>query len=378
MVLKYRRGRDWCPHQPLIQKTINNKLSMKKSFLLLIFIQLVSRVLMAQANVMDLSIEYLSNPVGIDVEEPRFSWTIQSKEKGFNQSAYQVLVASSPEKLNEESADIWNSGKVISASSVLIPFTQHKLSSGQRYFWKVRVWDEKDKTVAYSKNAFWEMGLLSKNDWQAKWISAPNVYDWANFVAHRKLLIKEGEKENDPAPQFRRSFQVTKKLARARLYISGIGYNVPCLNGQRIGDRLLDPAFTRYDKTVLYSTYDVSANIRAGENVLGVILGNGWYNMGTKEVWGFDHAPWRNEPALLAQLEMIFEDGTKQLIVSDESWKVAPGAILFNSIRQGEWYNAGKETPGWDNSGFDDKRWYQPLQVSGPAGRLKAQMIQAH
>jgi alpha-L-rhamnosidase len=116
---------------------------------------------------------------------------------------------------------------VISANSVLIPFTQHKLSSGQRYFWKVRVWDEKDKALVYSKNAFWEMGLLKNNDWQAKWISAPKVYDWANFVANRKLLIKQGEKENDAAPQFRRSFQVTKKLTRARLYISGCGYNVP-------------------------------------------------------------------------------------------------------------------------------------------------------
>lgn len=350
---------------------------MKKSFLLLFFFQLTSLLLIAQVNVKSLNIEYLSNPIGIDVEEPRFSWIIQSKYRGFNQSAYQILIASSPEKLNEESADIWNSGKVLSDKSVLVPFTHHQLSSRQRYFWKVRVWDEKEKASPYSENAFWEMGLLKNNDWKAKWISAPKVYDWASFVARRKSLISDGEKENIySAPQFRQTFQVTKKMVQARLYISGIGYNVPLLNGQRIGDHLLDPAFTRYDKSVLYSTYDVSENIRPGENVLGVVLGNGWYNMFTKDVWGFDHAPWRNEPALLAQLEIIFEDGSKQIIVSDESWKVAPGPIVFNSIRQGESYDAGKETPGWDKAGFDDKRWYQPQEVGGPAGKLKAQMIQ--
>jgi alpha-L-rhamnosidase len=168
---------------------------------------------------------------------------------------------------------------------------------------------------------------------------------------------------------------VTKKIQQARLYISGVGYNVLCLNGQRIGDRLLDPAFTRYDKTVLYSTYDVTGNIRTGENVLGVVLGNGWYNMFTKDVWGYDHAPWRGEPVLLAQLEIIFEDGSHQTIVSDQSWKVAPGPIVFNSIRQGESYDATKETKGWDRPGFDDRQWYQPEEVNGPGGILKSQMI---
>jgi len=352
---------------------------MKRSLLVFIFLQFTFFALVAQVTVKNLTIEYLSNPVGIDVAAPRFSWAIQSEQKRFIQSAYQVLVASSPEKLTEAAADIWNSGKVISDKTVLIPFTQHPLSSRQKYFWKVRVWDAKDQPQAYSENAFWEMGLLKNEDWQAKWISAPKVYDWASFVANRKQVIKEGGKENssNPAPQFRQAFQVTKKIAQARLYISGVGYNVPCLNGKQVGDHLLDPAFTRYDKTVLYSVYDISANLHPGENVLGVVLGNGWYNMITKAVWGFDHAPWRDEPALLAQVEIIYEDGSRQLIGSDESWKVSPGPIVFNSIRQGEYYDAGKETPGWDKAGFDDKSWYQPVVVRGPAGKLKAQMIQA-
>ncbi len=344
---------------------------------LFLFFQLSSFLVMAQVTVKDLLVEYLSNPVGIDTKEPRFSWSIQTKERGFQQSAYQVIVATSPEKLTAGAADIWNSGKMISANSVLVPFTNHTLSSGRRYYWKLKVWDAKDKVSAYSEMAYWEMALLRKEDWKAKWISAPKVYNWAAFVANRKLALKEVKNEDpDPAPQFRKSFQVTKKIKQARLYISGIGYNTPSLNGQKIGDRMLDPAFTRYDKTVLYTMYDVSANLHPGENVLGVVLGNGWYNMISKDVWGYDHASWKNDPALLAQMEIVFEDGSKQTIVSDESWKVAAGPIVFNSIRQGEYYDAGKETPGWNNTGYDDKSWSQPLLVNGPAGKLKVQMLQ--
>jgi len=349
----------------------------KLTIALLFVFQLAGVLAVGQVNVKQLSIEYLHNPVGIDVTEPRFSWIIESKERDVHQTAYQILVASSPEKLTEQSADIWNSGKVFSDHSILLPFTNHQLSSRQRYFWKVRIWDAKDNASAFSENAFWEMGLLKRSDWQAKWISAPKVYDWANFVAHRKLHIKEVEVENsDPAPQFRTAFQVKKKIQQARLYISGIGYNVPFINGQKISDRLLDPAFTRYDKTVLYTTYDITEHMRSGENVLGVVLGNGWYNMFTKDVWGYDHAAWRNEPALLAQMEIVFEDGTKQMIVSDQSWKVAPGPIVFNSIRQGEYYNAVQESRGWESPGFDDMKWFQPEAVSGPSGTLTAQMIQ--
>jgi alpha-L-rhamnosidase len=351
-------------------------MNMKKFlfFSLLLFTRLLAD---AQINIEKLSVEYLSNPVGIDVVEPRFSWIIESKEHNVYQTAYQILVASSPEKLNEKAADIWNSDKVQSANSVLIPYAGKALSSGQKCYWKVLVWDQKNRRAASTEIAFWEMGLLAKNDWKGKWISAPKVYDWQKFVTQRKQLIKEGKEENpDPAPQFRNAFSVSKKVAKARLYISGVGYNVPYLNGQKVGDHVLDAAFTRYDKTVLYSTYDVTSNLQPGENVLGVVLGNGWYNMITKSVWGFDHASWRNAPALLAQLEIVFTDGSRQVISTDESWKVAPGPIVFNSIRQGEFYDATKETPGWNKAGFNDKQWYQPLVVSGPAGKLKAQMIQ--
>ena len=349
---------------------------MKKVFLLF-FLLFTGLLAIAQINIKNLSIEYLSNPVGIDIEKPRFSWIIESRQHDVQQSAYQILVSSSPKKANEAMADLWNSGKIVSSNSVLVPYTGNSLLSGKRYYWKVRVWDQKGNESVSTETAFWEMGLLARDDWKGKWISAPKVYDWQKFVAQRKLAIKEGTDENaDPAPEFRKSFSFTKEIAQARLYISGVGYNVPFINGQKAGDHVLDAAFTRYDKAVLYSTYDVTNELHPGENVLGVVLGNGWYNMTTKAVWGFDHAPWRNDPALIAQLDIVFEDGSRQIISSDETWKVAPGPIFFNSVRQGEFYDARKETPEWNKGQFDDNQWYQPIVVNGPLGKLKAQMIQ--
>jgi alpha-L-rhamnosidase len=349
---------------------------MKKCFFLF-FLQLVSLLGFAQIKVTGLSIEYLSNPIGIDVEKPRFSWIIESKEHNVQQAAYQILVASSPEKANGAMGDIWNSGKIISSNSVLIPYAGDALLSGKRYYWKVRTWNQDGTVSVTSDTAFWEMGLLAKNDWKGKWISAPKVFDWANLKNHRKLLIQNPEIQDTTfAPQFRRSFSLTKKVVRARLYLSGLGYNVSYMNGQKIGDHQLDQAFTRYDKTVLYSTFDVTGLLHPGENVLGVVLGNGWYNMITNDVWGFNKASWRSDPALIAQMEIIFQDGSRQTISSDETWKVAPGPVFFNSIRQGEFYDAGKETPGWNTGQFNEAHWYSAVEVSGPAGTLRAQTIQ--
>jgi len=349
---------------------------MKKNFLF-IFLQLASLYGVTQVKVKDLTVEYLTNPVGIDVVSPRFSWVIESKLHNLSQSAYQILVASSKERLESTQADIASTGKVTSGSSVLVSAGQLPLESFKRYYWKVRIWDQLGKSWVSSQTAFFEMGILAKNDWKAKWISAPKVYDWQKFVNRRKLLIKENLEDGpSAAPEFRKTFSLTKEINRARLYIAGVGFNVPYINGQKAGDHLLDPAFTRYDKTVLYSTYDVTAKLQTGENVLGVVLGNGWYNMTTRAVWGFDHASWRNEPALIAQLKIDFTDGSYRIISSDSSWEVAPGPIVFNSIRQGEFYDARKETRGWDNTNFNDSNWYRPLLVPGPKGTLRAAMIQ--
>jgi alpha-L-rhamnosidase len=349
---------------------------MKTAFFIFLS-QLTCFVVSAQINTEKLSVEYLSNPIGIDIEKPRLSWIIDSKEFDVQQAAYQILVASSPEKLNQGVADIWNTGKVISGNSVLVAYNGQPLVSGTRYFWKVRAWDQKGHESLSTETAFWEMGLLANDDWKGKWISAPKVWDWEKFKIKRGLLIREG-KVNDTmyAPQFRKAFNVAKKIAQARLYISGIGFNLIYLNGQKISNHIMDQPFTRYDKTVLYSTFDITDMLHSGKNALGIVLGNGWYNMITEDVWGFDKASWRSDPTLKAQLAIVFEDGTRQTIASDENWKVAPGGIFFNSIRQGEFYDARKETTGWKEEQYNDEKWYQPIVVNGPAGKLKAQMIQ--
>jgi alpha-L-rhamnosidase len=349
-----------------------------KTIFFILFSQLFSFVVAAQINIEKLSVEYLNNPIGIDIKKPRLSWIIKSNEYDIQQTAYQILVSSSPEKLNEAVADIWNTGKVNSENSVLVPYNGDPLLPGKRYYWKVKVWDDKGHKSESNEKSFWEMGLLTKEDWKGKWISAPKVWDWQKFKIQRGMLIREGKVQDSVyAPQFRKSFNVTKKIAQARLYISGIGFNVIYLNGEKISKHIMDQAFTRYDKTVLYSTFDITDRLHSGKNALGIVLGNGWYNTITEDVWGFDKASWKTDPAVIAQLEIVFEDGTRQMIASDENWKVAPGGIFFNSIRQGEFYDARQETPGWNKEVYNDQQWYQSIVVNGPLGKLKAQMIQS-
>jgi len=309
--------------------------------------------------VADLRCEYLHDPVGIDVERPRLSWKLESRRRGQKQTAYQVLVAGDREILDDDRADLWDTGKVDSDRSIHIEYSGRALASRTRCYWKVRVWDKDGKPSPFSDVAVWEMGLLAPGDWQARWISAP------------------GPKENSvqPAPLFRKLFLFSKRPRQARIYICGLGYHELRLNGEKVGDHVLDPAFTRYDKRVLYVTYDVTDQLKKGWNALGVILGNGWYNMHTRAVWNFDQAPWRDRPVLLCQLEVTFADGSKRTIATDGTWHVATGPIVFDSIRNGETYDARLEKDGWDTADCDDADWPLAAIDAGPKGALKAQMM---
>jgi alpha-L-rhamnosidase len=308
----------------------------------------------------DLRCEYLADPLGIDVGSPRLSWIINADGRERKQSAYQVLVSSSEEHLKKDKGDMWDSGRVLSDASIQITYGGKKLESGGRYYWKVGVWDENGRGSEFSKPASWEMGLLADPDWKAKWISGPK---------------RAEDEESSAAPFMRKTFELSKDIHKARAYISGVGYYELHINGQRIGDHVLDPAFTRYDKRVLYMTYDVTAAIKEGDNAVGVVLGNGWYNSQTKAAWRFDKAKWRQRPALLCQLEVEFGDGSSTVIVSDGSWKTSTGPVVFNAIRQGTTYDARLEMPGWNTAVFDDSKWVGAEEVAGPAGKLKAQMM---
>jgi alpha-L-rhamnosidase len=313
-----------------------------------------------------LKCEYRATPLGIDQNPPRLSWLLKSKERDQRQTAYRILAASSPGLLKEGKADLWDSAEVPSNESIHVPYGGKPLASGQRVYWKVRVWDRDHSPSSYSDASWWEMALLNTNDWRATWLTAPR----------KEKLTDQQLFEDDPAPLFRHEFVAAGKIARARLYVCGLGYYEARLNGQRVGDQVLDPGWTTYSNRVLYSTYDVTAQLKRGTNALGIMLGNGWFNPLPLKMWGSIN-PRANlvtgDPRFISQLVVDYADGSRQTVVSDSSWKTAPGPILRNSIYLGEVYDARKEQPGWDRPGFDDSNWTGAALATAALGPLNAQ-----
>src|ERR1043165_5310096 len=209
--------------------------------------------------------EYLVNPLGIDATQPRLSWIVESKERAQVQTAYQILVASSEAGLKKDRGDLWDSGIISYDETVNIVYAGKPLQSRQQCFWKVRVWGKQGK-VSESEPASWEMGLLDAADWKAKWIA------------------RTTDVEEKPAPMFRHEFHVKGKIKSARLYVCGLGNADVRINSLWVYGHLLDPAYTRYDKRVLYATYDVAHFLKQGDNAIGVVLGNGWFNVQTRAV----------------------------------------------------------------------------------------------
>jgi alpha-L-rhamnosidase len=283
----------------------------------------------------NLRCEYLSNPLGIDVPQPRFFWVLNHTERDQKQSAYQILVAKRPELLGQDKGDPWDSGKVASEESIQVVYGGKALESGHAYFWKVRYWDRQDRPSPYSAPAQFEMGLLGREEWKGQWLGGAN--------------------------QLRTEFTLTEAAVRARAYICGLGYYELHLNGAKVGENVLDPGWTTYDKRVLYTTYDVTPYLRRGANALGVMLGNGWFH----------------SKALLVQVNIELGSGKRMSIVSRPAWKFHDGPITSDGVWDGETYDARLETPGWDQPGFDDSSWgCGPIEVvTGPPGTISAQMM---
>ncbi len=327
----------------------------------------------------NLQCEYLNNPLGIDVLSPRLSWELSSEAKGKSQSAYRIIVASNLELLNKNKGDLWDTKKVVSDQSINISYEGKALTSRQRCYWKVMAWDEKDGASEWSEAANWEMALLDENDWTATWIEAPQVYSWPQFKSDVHNIKRAAKRKTyDAAPYLRKEFKVEKEVVKARAYISGMGLYELSINGAKIGDHVLDPTYTNFDNRVHYVTYDVTAQLQQGENAVGVHLGNGWYNVDSRAVWGYNKAPWKDRPTCLLQLEMEYSDGTSSTVITDESWKAFPSPIVYTDIRQGEKYDATKESPNWNTTDFDDSDWAAVRTKSGPKGVLKAQMMPAN
>jgi len=495
---------------------MRNLLIMKK--LLLIF-GVVSLALSAVGKPVDLLCEYLENPQGIDILQPRFSWKMEADRRGARQTAYQVLVASSRERLARDEGDLWDSGKVDSAQSTQVLYGGEALTSRMSCYWKVQVWNENGEVSAYSEPAVWTMGLLNRSDWKGKWISidanqrpprasvlslenaqwiwhpednhlqcsgdrvfrktfsfdrskcaspvsviasaddrfflkingimvlkgaswqSPTQADITDYLADGENTIqvevknrgKSGgliakveytdssgnavsistdpswqvmkvQREKNPwlaakvlgsygmkpwagmkpykhpeldsrySPMLRKTFALSKEVASAQVSICGLGYYELYLNGDKVGDHVLDPIWTTYHRNALYVTYDLTTHLKAGKHAFGVQLANGMYNQEFVDTWHYQDAPWRAFPQMILQLDVIYQDGTTERIVSDESWKASTGPITWDMLRMGVKYDARLEQDGWATPGFDDRSWTPVIVREGSGGSLSAQM----
>jgi len=488
---------------------------LRSSGLVRTLVALASLASSAAASPVHLRCEYRENPLGIDAPAPHLSWQSDSPERNWKQSAYQILVASSLDTLRSGRADVWDSGKTSSDESVDIPYNGPALESRKRYYWKIRVWDASGNVSDSTGDAWWEMGLLHRNDWTAKWIAwrnpeddadrkairwiwvagqdalaavpkssasfrvnvqlsqkpssavllvaargdytakvngveVGNKHNWAAFdrrdivdelkvgdnlveitvtapdvprrgpnagaqttkaalAALVKITDSSGSikripsgdtwhtsDENDssgqpanvvgelsdsrlgdpgpfpePAASFRRTIDISRPVASARLYVTGLGSYRVYLNGKRAGSDVLTPDFTDYRKRVMYQTYDVTEYFNPGKNEISALLGDGWY--GSPLTWAGTHffpPPVR----FRAQLELNYSDGSPDLVVTDESWKAAPSPILESEIYGGESYDARLEMPGWQQANFDDSQWEHAIIADAPAAAVTSQI----
>ena len=301
-----------------------------------------------------LATDYAHDPLGIDDARPQLSWKLKSPGRGEMQTAYQIVVSSSESNLAQSRGDVWDSGKVTSSQSADIRYSGAPLASRTRYYWKVRVWGSNGQPSAWSAPARWETALLHQSDWTAKWIG-PSTFD------------------TNPAagPLLRKEFTANRQISSARVYISGLGNYVLNINGRKVGNRVLDPAFTDYEKTVLYATYDVTGYIHTGHNAIGVELAPGFYYYST--------------PKLLMQLVINYADGSSTTIASDGSWQMdTSGPTLFDTggkltggpVFDGETYDARRNPIGWDQPGFNAQGWQSASIVPAPGGKLVSEAME--
>ncbi|AIQ70330.1 family 78 glycoside hydrolase catalytic domain [Paenibacillus graminis] len=308
---------------------------------------------MLSFSVVDLKVNYKSNPVGIDDPHPRLSWLISTETRGFIQSAYQVQVAYAPDFTVQV---VWDSGREESDHSVHVEYQGPALKSCTRYYFRVRVWDNLGNPPTWSEPAYWETAFLTENDWQAHWIETSSG------------ILKD---ENEPCDYFRTEFTVPDDVVSARIYATSLGLYRLYVNGSPADDTLFNPGWTSYDKRLQYQTYEVTSLITAGENALGCIVGNGWYKgylawEGKKDFYG-------KTRALLIQLHLTLSDGSEQIIISDENWRVSTGPLLMSELYHGETYDARLELNGWSHYGYADQEWTKAAVTSPPATTLVAQ-----
>ena len=343
-----------------------------------------------------LTTEYLENPPVIDVEHPRLSWInlAQKGDRGQFQTAFQIQVATTLEKLEKGNADVWDSDKVNSSQSYLVDYAGDQLQSTKTYFWRVKVWNAQNEASDWSEAASWGMGILDKSAWTAQWIGAPwqGEEPLPDPVNPRQSLTTDMSdvkpEKPTPAPLLRKTFSVDKKVAEAKAFVTGLGYFEFYLNGKKVGNDVLIPNQTNYsyrpgletdrvpiensfkEYKVMYLSYDITELLQEGNNAMGTWLGNGFYN--APITWTASYGT----PRFIGQIYIRYTDGTEDIIVSDETWKSAQSPILSDLVYDGEHYDARKEQNGWSSVSFDDSAWEQAVLRVPPTGELRAHMAE--
>lgn len=322
------------------------------SLLLIVF----GFTLNAQVRIHIVKCEYLVNPIGIDEQHPRFTWQMESEGRGGSQKAFQLVVGTEQGEVASGKGNVWQSGSV---GSAVVPavYGGPELQPFTRYYWSVRVEDETGEWSDWSPVAFFEMGMMDQYNWKGQWISDTHDYN-----------VK-------PAPYFRKAFRAGKGIRSARAYITAGGLFELSVNGRPVGDHRLDPTYTRFDRRNLYVTHDVTEMLQQGENVLGVLLGNGWYNHQSTAVWYFDKAPWRARPKFCMDLRITYDDGSVETISTGPDWQTALSPVIFNSIYTAEHYDARLEQPGWDTPGFTADGWRGVMVTNSPSQNITAQVL---
>ena len=306
-----------------------------------------------------LQVEYLVNPLGLDEAQPRLTWRVESNERGQLQTVYRILVSSSSATLAANQGDLWDSAKVLSDETLNVSYAGQPLVSRQQCYWKVCVWDKNGK-ARWSDPAMWTMGLLHAEDWRADYIS---------FRDTTPVFSKKDSLFLPPAQQYRKEFAVVKKVRRATIYATALGIYELHLNGARVGDALFAPGWTDYHQRAYYQTYDVTSLVTSGRNAIGAWVADGWYSgylgfglltgIGTEKI---GRSTYGKTPALLAQLEIEYTDGSRETIGTDKTWKIsADGPIREADFLMGETYDARQEMSGWVRAGFNDTQWQSAI-----------------
>ncbi|MFC2109700.1 alpha-L-rhamnosidase [Bacteroidota bacterium] len=330
-----------------------------------------------------LTVNSKQNPMTIESEQPLLSWIVSADGFNKSQSAYHVLVASSKEKLNDNEADLWDSKKITSNKSTFVKYQGKTLEALKSYFWKVKIWDENGEASNWSETEMFQMGLMNEANWgNSKWITLnkdtrTSPYRFRDYKAGKmKTPIPV---DGFAASYFRKEVNIDKKIENAQVFICGLGYYELFLNGSKVGDHVLDPAPSNYDKQAYYVKYDITEELNSGKNAFGINLGNGFYAQNIS--WKRDPESEKDmafgPPTVRCLVKLKYTDGSSSDFYTDETWKEATGPIVFNNVYGGDTYDARFEINGWEKVGYNDEKWGSVKVASPKLKKISAQQMPA-